>query len=121
MPTLGLLLCDSRSGEPIMTEVQVTFAPEQPVTVGQALIQLKIAASPKDPEIARKGCFGVFGKRKEWDSPIYAGDRLELYAPLQIDPKMARRKKANRDKDSQLKAKAQDRASARTAKAKASK
>jgi hypothetical protein len=40
---------------------------------------------------------------------------------LQIDPKMARRKKANRDKDGQLKAKAQLRASARTAKAKAPK
>ena len=106
MPSLGLLLCDSRSGQPVLREVQVTFPPDQPVTVGQALIQLGIASSPKDPEIARKGCFGVFGKRKDWSSPLYAGDRLELYAPLRIDPKLARRKKANRDKDSLLKAKA---------------
>ena len=67
MPSLGLLLCDSRSGQPVLREVQVTFPPDQPVTVGQALIQLGIASSPKDPEIARKGCFGVFGKRKDWD------------------------------------------------------
>ncbi len=65
MPIMGLLLCDSRSGEPILKEVQVTFTPDQAVTVGQALIQLGIASSPKDPEIARKGCFGVFVKRKD--------------------------------------------------------
>jgi putative ubiquitin-RnfH superfamily antitoxin RatB of RatAB toxin-antitoxin module len=109
MPTLGLLLCDSRSGEPVMTEVQVTFDPDQPITVGQALVQLKIASSPKDPAIARKGCFGVFGKRKDWDSPIYEGDRLELYSPLLIDPMAARRKKAHQNQDAKLQAKAADR------------
>ena len=109
MPTMGLLLCDSRSGEPILKEVQVTFTPDQAVTVGQALIQLGIASSPKDPEIARKGCFGVFGKRKDWGSPIYEGDRLELYSPLLIDPMAARRKKAHQNQDAKLQAKAADR------------
>jgi putative ubiquitin-RnfH superfamily antitoxin RatB of RatAB toxin-antitoxin module len=109
MPSLQLLLCDSRSGEPILKEVQVNFPSDQPVTVGQALIQLGIASSPKDPEIARKGCFGVFGKRKDWDSPIYEGDRLELYSPLLIDPMAARRKKAHQNQDAKLQAKAADR------------
>ncbi len=109
MPILGLLLCDSRSGQPVLSEVQVTFPPDQPVTVGQALIQLGIASSPKDPEIARKGCLGVFGKRKDWDSPIYDGDRLELYSPLLIDPMAARRKKAHQNQDAKLQAKAADR------------
>jgi uncharacterized protein len=109
MPNLGLLLCDSRSGQPVLTKVQVTFPPDQPVTVGQALVQLGIASSPKDPEIARKGCFGVFGKRKDWDSPIYEGDRLELYSPLLIDPMAARRKKAHQSQDAKLQAKAADR------------
>jgi putative ubiquitin-RnfH superfamily antitoxin RatB of RatAB toxin-antitoxin module len=109
MPSLGLLLCDSRSGQPVLREVQVTFPPDQPVTVGQALIQLGIASSPKDPEITRKGCFGVFGKRKDWDSPIYEGDRLELYSPLLIDPMAARRKKAHQNQDAKLQAKAADR------------
>ena len=109
MPTMGLLLCDSRSGEPILKEVQVTFTPDQAVTVGQALIQLGIASSPKDPEIARKGCFGVFGKRKDWGSPIYEGDRLELYSPLMIDPMAARRKKDHQNQDAKLQAKAANR------------
>jgi len=102
MPTLGLFLCDSRSGEPVMTEVQVTFTPDQPVTVGQALVQLKIASSSKDPEIARKGCFGVFGKRKDWDSPIYEGDRLELYSPLLIRPNGSKAKKGSSEPRCQI-------------------
>ena len=109
MPSLRLLLCDSRSGQPILSEVQVTFRPDQPFTVGQALVELGIASSQKDPEIARKGCFGVFGKRKDWDSPIYEGDRLELYSPLLIDPMEARRKKAHQNQDAKLQAKAADR------------
>ena len=52
-----------------------------------------VAYGPDDPVLARKGCFGVFGKRKEWDSPIYAGDRLELCSPLLIDPKTVRRER----------------------------
>ena len=119
--TIEILLCDARVDPPKLQTHQLHLPKEGYPTVGWALQSLQIAHAKDDPVISRKGCYGVFGKRKEWDSPIYAGDRLELYAPLQIDPKMARRKKANRDKDSQLKAKAQDRASARTAKAKASK
>jgi len=68
------------------------------------LVKLGIAQGPNDPLLARKGCYGVFGKRKEWDCPLYSGDRLELYSPLLIDPKSVRRKKANQNSDFQLKA-----------------
>ena len=87
-----------------MTPIELSFAENDPVTVGQALIQLNIASSAKDPNIARKGCFGVFGKRKDWDSPIYDGDRLELYSPLLVDPKAVRRKKANQNQDAKFQA-----------------
>ncbi|MEY2707058.1 MAG: hypothetical protein RI905_809 [Pseudomonadota bacterium] len=103
---LNILLCDCRQGDPVMTPVQLDFPKDAPVTVGQALVQLEIASSAKDPRIARKGCFGVFGKRKDWDSPIYDGDRLELYSELLIDPMEARRKKANKNLDNRLQAKA---------------
>jgi putative ubiquitin-RnfH superfamily antitoxin RatB of RatAB toxin-antitoxin module len=63
-----------------------------------------IAQSPNDPALARKGCFGVFGKRKDWDSPIYKGDRLELYSALLVDPKAVRRKKANQNQDAKFQA-----------------
>ena len=73
-------------------------------TVGLALLRAGIANGPNDPVLARKGSFGVFGKRKDWDSLIYSGDRLELYSPLLIDPKTVRRKKANQNQDAKFQA-----------------
>jgi putative ubiquitin-RnfH superfamily antitoxin RatB of RatAB toxin-antitoxin module len=78
--------------------------PSEPPTVGLALVKAGIVQSPNDPILARKGCFGVFGKRKDWDSPIYEGDRLELYSALLVDPKAVRRKKANQNQDAKFQA-----------------
>jgi len=90
---LNILLCDARS-EPILLKNCIWEpAPNQAVTVGQALIALGVVTGQTDTKISRKGCFGVFGKRKDWDSPVYDGDRLELYSELLIDPMEARRKK----------------------------
>ena len=118
---LEILLCDARVDPPQLQIHHLDRPQAGTPTVGWVLQSLKIAKDKDDPVLSRKGCYGVFGKRKDWESPIYPGDRLELYGPLQIDPKMARRKKANRDKDSLLKEKARVRASTRSAKAKPSK
>ena len=102
---LTIFFCDARNGAPVLQSF--TWEPTQPKpSVGDALVALGIAESPEDPRIERKGCFGVFGKRKDWDSPIYDGDRLELYSPLLVDPMQARRKKANKDLDKRLQARA---------------
>lgn len=46
------------------------------------------------PEIDLKKCkVGVFSKQRELDEPVLGGDRVEIYRPLLIDPKEARRKK----------------------------
>jgi hypothetical protein len=37
---------------------------------------------------------GVFGRPVQADTPLRDGDRLELYAPLRVDPKTARRRRA---------------------------
>jgi putative ubiquitin-RnfH superfamily antitoxin RatB of RatAB toxin-antitoxin module len=39
---------------------------------------------------------GIFGKHVARDAPLRDGDRVELYRPLQCDPKTARRKRADR-------------------------
>jgi putative ubiquitin-RnfH superfamily antitoxin RatB of RatAB toxin-antitoxin module len=101
---LDIWICDARRGEPTLNPFQLNIAAGQTPTVGLALMQAGIASSQDDPILDRKGCFGVFGKRKEWDSPIYAGDRLELYSPLLIDPKAVRRKKANQNQDAKFQA-----------------
>ncbi|MBT8574802.1 RnfH family protein [Polynucleobacter paneuropaeus] len=101
---LEIWICDARGEVPKITPFQLTLAPNEKATVGLALQKAGIATGPNDPVLARKGCFGVFGKRKDWDSPIYAGDRLELYSALLIDPKTVRRKKANQNQDAKFQA-----------------
>jgi putative ubiquitin-RnfH superfamily antitoxin RatB of RatAB toxin-antitoxin module len=103
---LNILLCDARDGDPQLTPFTLELGPDESPTVGLALQKAGIAAAAGDPRLARKGCFGVFGKRKDWDSPLYEGDRLELYSPLLVDPKVVRRKKANQNQDAKFQAEA---------------
>ena len=101
---LEIWICDARGEAPKTTLFQLALAANEVATVGLALQKAGIANGPNDPVLSRKGSFGVFGKRKDWDSPIYAGDRLELYSPLLIDPKTVRRKKANQNQDAKFQA-----------------
>ena len=101
---LEVWICDARGEAPKTTLFQLALAANEVATVGLALQKAGIANGPNDPVLSRKGSFGVFGKRKDWDSPIYAGDRLELYSPLLIDPKTVRRKKANQNQDAKFQA-----------------
>ena len=39
---------------------------------------------------------GIFGKIKEPSTLVYPGERVEIYAPLRIDPKDARRARAKK-------------------------
>lgn len=39
---------------------------------------------------------GVWGKLKPADSPVCAGDRIEIYRPLVADPKAARARRARK-------------------------
>ena len=40
--------------------------------------------------------FGIFGRRTALDQPLTEGDRVEIYRPLAVDPKEARRRRATR-------------------------
>jgi putative ubiquitin-RnfH superfamily antitoxin RatB of RatAB toxin-antitoxin module len=101
---LPIFICDARDGEPKLIPFTLELAPHENPTVGLALQKAGIATAANDPRLARKGCFGIFGKRKDWDSPLYQGDRLELYSPLLVDPKAVRRKKANQNQDAKFQA-----------------
>ena len=49
------------------------------------------------PEIdLLKNKVGVFGKITSLDTALQVGDRVEIYRPLIIDPKQARRERAKR-------------------------
>jgi putative ubiquitin-RnfH superfamily antitoxin RatB of RatAB toxin-antitoxin module len=61
-----------------------------------ATVSAAIAASGFDLEgIA---AFAVFGERVTPDAVLHDGDRVELLRPLQVDPKEARRLRAQKTK-----------------------
>lgn len=42
--------------------------------------------------------FGVWGRKRSADTPLREADRVELYRPLQVDPKEARRQRYKRQR-----------------------
>ncbi len=55
-------------------------------TVGDALAATGFKGNP----------VGIFGKRVAMDTRLADGDRVEIYRPLELDPKEARRRRARR-------------------------
>ena len=39
---------------------------------------------------------GIFSRKRELHAPVRAGDRIEIYEPLKVDPKEARRRRAKK-------------------------
>ena len=39
---------------------------------------------------------GIFSRKKELHDLVQSGDRIEIYQPLQVDPKEARRRRARK-------------------------
>jgi putative ubiquitin-RnfH superfamily antitoxin RatB of RatAB toxin-antitoxin module len=65
-------------------------------TVGQALAMCNWwSALPPEQRQALQA--GVWSRACEPDAPLRDGDRVELYRPLRVDPKEARRQRYRRD------------------------
>lgn len=62
-----------------------------------ATVRDALAASGLEVEL-QSHAFGIFGKRARLDQPLADGDRVEIYRPLAVDPKEARRRRASRKK-----------------------
>jgi hypothetical protein len=54
-----------------------------------------LLARHPESDLAR-GKVGVFGKVVAPDTPLTDGDRVEIYRPLAVDPRAARRARAGR-------------------------
>jgi uncharacterized protein len=64
-------------------------------TVGEAIARSGLLARFPQIDLARHRV-GVFGTPCALDRVVQAGDRVEIYRPLLIDPKEARRRAARR-------------------------
>ena len=61
-------------------------------TVRQAVQASGLAAACPGLDLA--ACdVGVWGRRSAWDAPLRERDRVEVYRPLLVDPKVARRER----------------------------
>lgn len=64
-------------------------------------VQLPAGATVRDALAAagfatRSRDVGIYGKRVRADAPLADGDRVEIYRPLELDPKERRRQRAAR-------------------------
>jgi hypothetical protein len=66
-------------------------------TAGQAVARSGLAERYPDMDPSTHG-LGIFGRRVEADTPLSDGDRVEIYRPLQVDPKAQRRERARQQR-----------------------
>ncbi|HET7757345.1 MAG TPA: RnfH family protein [Steroidobacteraceae bacterium] len=72
----------------------VELAPE--ATIGDALVAARRAAGPAaglDARLWDSGPVGVFGEPRGRGEPCADGDRIEIYRPLERDPRARRRER----------------------------
>ena len=62
-------------------------------TIGQALVQSGLLQEHPGIDLT-VNMVGIYGKKKSLDTVLRAHDRIEVYRPLQADPKEARRRRA---------------------------
>lgn len=62
-------------------------------TIRQAILDSKLYHGEADAIAV-----GIFGKRRSLEHELKDGDRVEIYTPLLIDPKQARKERAKRSK-----------------------
>lgn len=64
-------------------------------TIGRAIEQSGLLE--QFPEInLERNRVGIFSKPASLDTPLKNGDRVEIYRPLRVDPKEARRRRAEK-------------------------
>ena len=79
-----------------VTSQQQTVIPLQAssgITVAQAIALSGIDQHHPEIDLATQAV-GIFGERTTLERVLRDGDRVEIYRPLQADPKQARRRRA---------------------------
>lgn len=90
-------MADTRRGTAGLMRVEVVFARREDAEV--LSVELPAGATVRDALAAagfatRHRDVGVYGKHVRADTPLADGDRVEIYRPLLLDPKEARRRRA---------------------------
>lgn len=78
-------------------QVLIALDLEEGVTVGQAIERSGILQRYPHVELIL-GRVGIFGKVVDLGTRLRDGDRVEIYRPLEADPKEARRRRVKRSR-----------------------
>ena len=76
-------------------QVELPLTVEESCTVALAIKRSGILQQFPEIEMA-SAVVGIFSKKVALDANLHAGDRVEIYRPLTIDPKQARRLRAKK-------------------------
>lgn len=71
----------------------ITVDLPEKATVAEALAASGIRERHPGIDLSR---VGIFGRAVKEDAPLADGDRVEIYRPLALDPKEARRRRARK-------------------------
>ncbi|MEO8039109.1 MAG: RnfH family protein [Betaproteobacteria bacterium] len=77
------------------TQTVVRLELEAGVTVREAIERSGLLDRYPGIDIDRQDV-GIWGRKVKLDTPLANGDRVELYRPLEVDPKEARRLRVRR-------------------------
>ncbi len=77
-----------------LTSVPTSLTVPAGTTLGQALEQSGVLREFPGIDLA-VNMVGIYGKKKSLDTVLREHDRIEVYRPLQADPKEARRRRAS--------------------------
>ena len=74
-------------------QVRLVVKPARGATVAETIRRSGILAAHPEIDLSRNK-LGIFGRLVGPETPVHGGDRVEIYRPLAIDPKEARRLRA---------------------------
>ena len=89
--TVSVEVCYALPGEQTLVAVELPAG----ATVRQAIDASGILARHPEIDLAAQRV-GVYGKVKPLDAPLADHDRVEIYRPLIVDPKMARQRRVDK-------------------------
>ncbi len=97
-------MADASTGDTAKISVQICYALpggsflkaltlDKGATITQAIEASGLLRSHPEIDLSQQR-LGIFGKLKTGDTELREGDRIEVYRPLQADPKETRRRRA---------------------------
>jgi uncharacterized protein len=88
---LSICVCYAQPGTQTLVEVRLPAG----ATVRDAIDASRIVERHPEIELSTAKV-GVYGKLKPLDAPLADHDRVEIYRPLIVDPKLARQRRVDK-------------------------